>query len=40
MSTCRIPAFNGGKVVGDGYDMFVGLGEFRMFDNIIRFILG
>jgi hypothetical protein len=34
------PAFNGGKVMGIGYNMFVGISDFRMFDNIMTFLLG
>jgi hypothetical protein len=34
-------AFNGGKVLGTGYNMLVGLtGDFRMLDNEISFMLG
>ena len=34
------PVFKGGKVLGAGYNMFVGLdGDFRLFDNIIAFML-
>ena len=35
------PAYNGGKVLGTGYNMFLGMnGNWSMFDNIISFMLG
>ncbi|MGH9923740.1 MAG: hypothetical protein ACRD38_13415, partial [Nitrososphaerales archaeon] len=34
------PAFSGGKVLGTGYNMLLGLGgDFSMFDNIMSFML-
>ncbi|MGH9878001.1 MAG: hypothetical protein ACRD5H_10220 [Nitrososphaerales archaeon] len=34
------PAFNGGKVLGTGYNVLVGVnGDFRMLDNIVAFML-
>ncbi len=34
------PAFNGGKVLGGGFNMVVGFGDLRMFENVISFMLG
>lgn len=34
------PAYNGGKVLGTGYNLLLGVnGDFRMFDNILSFML-
>lgn len=34
------PAYNGGKVLGTGYNLLLGVnGDFRMFDNILTFML-
>lgn len=34
------PSFDGGKVLGGGYNMIVGIGDLRMIENIMTYLLG